>query len=566
MNYNGARALFLLQTIWCLQLTHAIMSHPETKKPNALTPNNRLGGSYLSQQRPLWILEDRVRQNDYAEFNYSTDPYNSYQTQHKQIQEQQKLYSNAPQIIQTRQRQPHAISVPQQKRPMHAKYIAHPRPRRPSQRLRTYKHTPRAYFAQHYQPLRRVNFQRRLKEKQTRFTNSKLMQQSHRREQYIPRLSLPTFDSVPGDDSLDAAPIFIYTGPKGAIILNTMLSAPTYQMQEPVPGQVLYPPNVPIFRPKPIVERFRMPGSAQILNLTLIPFYAHEAVDMPHVSRMLQQDAALSQEATTMQPTVVYETSTVKSSFSSAADTKSTPETLRWRMKKSKHYSAYHSPNEVQWTPMSADRLRYHTASTTPFPLTAPSPPQNHRFAADMVTASTTSASFNNYEITYKSDADSAENTVERDELSHNDNRLGNIYVDDSLEKPATSSQTTQRVSSRYALTKELYAFPIFTLGKLLKKEPMAGEKHLAEAMVESTLDNPLAPAQVHQEKHVTQSVVDSDSEAEENAVNDEDDVETWFILNSRYKGQRSQKNNEYRLSSKYVHTTDQREPNEISS
>ncbi|XP_054729436.1 uncharacterized protein LOC129238436 [Anastrepha obliqua] len=559
----------------CLQLTAAIINRPSTKEDGLLGGSRQVvGNSYLNQQRPLWILEDQVPQSDYADLVYTTQsPYN-YQMQQMQPQQQTLQHSNqVSQSNRVAHHQSHAMSVHQQQQ-LHPQqstrtpHLARPQSQRTMQQSRAYKYSPRLQLPRRYLPLQYVRFQQRLRpqlaRKQPRFIATDTVIPTRRRENYIPRISMPTFDSMPGDESDREPPVFIYTGPKGQLILNTILTAPKYPMQEPVPGQVLYPPTVPIFRPKPIVERFRLPGSTDTLNLTLIPFYAHEAIDMSQASRMLGHEQALNQEATTVQPSVVYAAPAVMPPTADSATDESAPPTKKFRTKKGKLYSAYHSPNEVQWTPMTPDQLKLITSTTTPYPLTAPSPLQNHRFPTDLEVSSTTPPSFVNYKISYKSDTDSVEDAVEEDELLMHGDQLDIIYVDDSLEKPTAAPTKPSTLSSRYSLSKEYYAFPVFTLGKLLRSETEKTEKPLRTFMVENTFDSALENAQQEREELVTQANAVSDNiGAERNVDGDEDDVETWFILNSRYKGQHSLKNNEYRLSSKYIHTTDVREPND---
>ncbi|XP_039960362.1 uncharacterized protein LOC120774699 [Bactrocera tryoni] len=547
----------------CLQPAIAIINRPPAES-STLSVSKELGSSYLNQQRPLWILEDQVPQSDYSELVYTTpSPYN-YRMPQTQLHAQRL---SATQLQQGSQ--PHRLVQLQQQQPPRAIRTAQPT-RQTRQQTRIGKHTMRLQLPRRYRPLQRVHFQQRpppfLARKRPRFMAGNAVVPARRRENYIPRLSMPTFDSMPGDDCGRAAPVFIYTGPKGELILNTMLTAPQYPMQEPVPGQVLYPPSVPVFRPKPIVERFRMPGSRQTLNLTLIPFYEHEAIDIRQAARMLDHEQALNREPTTTpQPTVVYAAPAAMPPIADSATAESVPTVKKLNFKKGKHYSAYHSPNEVQWTPLTTDQLRLVTSTTTPFPLTAPSPPQNHRLVNDEEVTPTTRPSFSNYKITYESETDSMEDDVEKDELLVDGDGLRIMYVDDSLERPTTPTKVPM-LSSRYSLSKEYYAFPVFTLGKLLNSETAGAEKQLPAYMVQNTIDSTAQNEQQVEDKGETLSNVTSDNVGgEESNVEDgeADDVETWFILNSRYKGQHRQNSNEYRLSSKYIHTTDMREPDE---
>ncbi|XP_014093959.3 uncharacterized protein [Bactrocera oleae] len=560
LSTNGCLCCLLALCFCCLQPVIAIMNRPPADS-SALSVSKQLGSSYLNQQRPLWILEDQVPQNDYSALVYTTQsPYNYHmpQTQlHAQRLSATQLQQGSLSNREVQLQQQHAAQATRTAQST----------RQTWQQSRVAKYTTRLQLPHRYMPLQRVHFQQRppplLARKRPRFMAGNAVAPARRRENYIPRLSMPTFDSMPGDESGRAAPVFIYTGPKGELILNTMLTAPQYPMQEPVPGQVLYPPSVPVFRPKPIVERFRMPGSTQTLNLTLIPFYEHEAIDIRQAARMLDHEQALNREPTTTpQPTVVYAAPAAMPPIADSATAETVPTAKKLRFKKGKHYSAYHSPNEVQWTPMTTEELRLVTSTTTPFPLTAPSPPQNHRLVNDMEVSSTIRPSFSNYKITYESETDSVEDDVEKEV---DGDRLRIMYVDDSLERPTTATKVPM-MSSRYSLSKEYYAFPVFTLGKLLKSESDGVEKQLPDFMVQNTIDSPIANVQQAENTSETPANVASEnvggeeSDAEDGEA---DDVETWFILNSRYKGQHRQNTNEYRLSSKYIHTTDVREPDE---
>lgn len=524
LSKNRCQSCLLALLLCCLQPATAIINRAPVES-SALSAGKQLGSTYLNQQRPLWILEDQVPQSDYTELVYTTQsPYNYHMPQ-TQLQPQRQ---GATQLQQ--------LSPPN--RVAQAMRAAQPT-RRMRQQAHIAKHSTRLQLPLRYLPLQRVHFQQHprplLARKKPRFMAGNAVAPARRHENYIPRLSMPTFDSLPGDESGRVAPVFIYTGPKGELILNTMLTASQYPMQEPVPGQALYPPNVPVFRPKPIVERFRMPSSMQTLNLTLIPFYDHEAIDIRQASRMLYHEQALDREPTTTpQPTVVYAAPAAMPPIADSATAESAPTAKKLRLKKSKHYSAYHSPNEVQWMPMTTDQLKLVTPTTTPFPLTAPSPPQNHRFANDVEVSSTTPPSFSNYKITYESETDSVEDDIEKDELLMDGDRLRIVYVDDSLERPTTPTKAPT-LSSRYSLSKEYYAFPVFTLGKLLKSEAVGAEKQLPAFMVQNTIDSPVENVQT----------VEYTSEAPANTTNynvvpvesedgEADDVETWFILNSR--------------------------------
>ncbi|XP_055916241.1 uncharacterized protein LOC129949058 [Eupeodes corollae] len=111
---------------------------------------------------------------------------------------------------------------------------------------------------------------------------SRLRKQKHHSRNKNQRI-FPVFD----DYGSESDPILIYRGPKAKMIFNTMMSGKKYPMKEPVPGQVLYPPYSPKFKPTPVVERvpsenYEKPPLA-FHNLTLIPFYTHEAAVDPRL-------------------------------------------------------------------------------------------------------------------------------------------------------------------------------------------------------------------------------------------------------------------------------------------
>lgn len=287
---------------------------------------------------------------------------------------------------------------------------------------------------------------------------------------------LPVFDNAPGENSLGAGrdnyPIFVYNGTRGELILNTMLSRRRYPMQEPVPGQVLYPPSTPMFRPKPIVERFRLPGQREMLNLTLIPFYAHEAISNPG---LVSTQALTTTPATpTPPPPPAYETQLPRSQEAMG----------KRKRKKAKQYEAFHSPQEVmQWQSV----LRRSTGHNQD------QDRNNHRH-------------YSSEEIQHHQEQEQEELHVDEEEDSVSQDWVTEqetetevelppepepetstaatssspfqiVYLDDSLERPATSTTATDpppplRQSSRYALKREYYAFPVYTLGKLLQPQP----------------------------------------------------------------------------------------------
>ncbi|XP_068155981.1 uncharacterized protein [Drosophila tropicalis] len=323
---------------------------------------------------------------------------------------------------------------------------------------------------------------------------------------------LPIFDNAPGDNALTERnyPIFIYNGTKGELIVNTMLSQQRYPMKEPVPGQVLYPPSTPMFRPRPIVERFRMPGQREMLNLTLIPFYAHEAITTTEAA-----DTTTTSTTTTPTPLTSFETQLPRSS-------------KRKKRKKAKQYSAYHSPEQVvQWQPSYDATIN-----------------ENHRHFT--VTDRLESLVEDEEETTLEEDEeeevheeDQKQNQNESESKSTFDRKIDIdivdatssngpthasafhiVYVDESLEPPAISSSTAttttptsfSRQSSRYALKREYFAFPVYTLGKLLQSPSPTTQQSRRTSREKCSKD-----------------CTDPASSLEQMEPNN-----TWFILNSR--------------------------------
>ncbi|XP_016982352.1 uncharacterized protein LOC108046897 [Drosophila rhopaloa] len=312
---------------------------------------------------------------------------------------------------------------------------------------------------------------------------------SHRRH-------LPVFDNGPGENSLDDYPIFVYNGTRGELILNTMLSRRRYPMQEPVPGQVLYPPSTPMFRPKPIVQRLRVPGQQEMMNLTLIPFYAHEAIGDPGLT------------STTSAPTIRTTTPTPPPTPPSYETQLPRIEEMvrlgKRKRKKAKQYEAFHSPQEVmQWQTV----LRRSTGHNS-----------NHREYASGETELEEHQELADLDDEEMGEPDwlaeeEAETEVElpleptETSTASSTEPFRIVYFDESLERPVVEQHLTSttspppppvRQSSRYALKREYYAFPVYTLGKLLQN-----------------------PSKKRIEKR-------SSAEREPS---------TWFILNSRYKG-----------------------------
>ncbi|XP_022210556.2 uncharacterized protein LOC111066345 [Drosophila obscura] len=443
-----------------------------------------LGRYSLGQEeRPLWILEDGLakrQREEREESDYATT-------------------TRRPPPVGWRRnaREPGSITflVRHEERPAPAPARA-PAGMLPQRRFMMPPH--RLQLPHHYVQQRRTSPGR---------SRSKSRSRSHRRlSGNQRRLQLPVFDNGPGDNALAGSeqPIFVYNGTRGEMILNTVLSGQRYPMQEPVPGQVLYPPSTPMFRPKPIVERFRMPGQRQLLNLTLIPFYAHEAITTSSTTTELPPTTPLP----TPMPTP-YETQLPRSE-------------RKRKRKKAKQYSAFHSPQEVvQWQSVlrrsTGDNHHRHNSGTDaelqleePLEQSLEQPLEEELHEQDWLTE----------EVADPSEA-VAEVELPLQQIEQQETSTATsvrpfqiVYFDESLERPeaealdsTTSSPPQQRLSSRYALKREYYAFPVYTLGKLLQPQ--------AQPQVESQSEEIDRSARSSSEQHPS----------------------TWFILNSRYKG-----------------------------
>ncbi|KAH8236015.1 hypothetical protein KR038_000067 [Drosophila bunnanda] len=297
---------------------------------------------------------------------------------------------------------------------------------------------------------------------------------------------LPVFDNAPGENTLHSGrnnyPIFVYNGTRGELILNTMLSRRRYPMQEPVPGQVLYPPSTPMFRPKPIVERFRLPGHREMLNLTLIPFYAHEAISSP--SSVATQAPSTTQASPTPPPAPPYETQLPRSQ-----------EPLgKRKRKKAKQYEAFHSPQEVvQWQSVLRRHTHEHDRDNHRHYSSEERQPHREQEQEELLLDEELHEEEEQEEEALVTGQDwvteqepetemqlPPEPEPETTSISPSSGPFQIVYLDDSLERPVTSSSTittttdlppTLRQSSRYALKREYYAFPVYTLGKLLQPQ-----------------------------------------------------------------------------------------------
>nr|XP_032295874.1 uncharacterized protein LOC6631512 [Drosophila virilis] len=452
-----------------------------------------LANSYLNAaQRPLWILEDELMKRqraDRQEADYTTNTRaptlrRSARTHSRQERQEQLEQQHLPTAITIRVRPDSESDT--------SRLVAPPLAAPLTQRRFLLPH--RLQLPSHYI-------------QQLGGTPSKPRLAQRRRQPQ----SLPIFDSAPGDNALPTAsyPIFVYNGTRGELLINTMLSAQRYPMQEPVPGQVLYPPSTPMFRPKPIVKRLKLPGQRELLNLTLIPFYAHEAITVmstfettteAYMADAAPDPAAAPATATAAEPLALttpmptpYETQLPRSK-------------RKRKSKKAKQYSAYRSPQEVvQWQPP----LRSSPALD---------PPDNHRHYVMPTTERTDRAS--------SSSSSSSSSSPSSFQI---------IYVDESMEAPHDSLASTteapplQRQSSRYALKREYYAFPVYTLGKLLQSPKPVQASHRARDIE-----------------------IDCSGGSKEHGDN------TWFILNSRYRGphrngQKGSKEHTKYYTSKYV-------------
>ncbi|XP_043066055.1 uncharacterized protein [Drosophila bipectinata] len=358
------------------------------------------------------------------------------------------------------------------------------------------------------QSQRRFMMPRRLQLPHQYVQPQKKSQPWHKSQRRESRRHLPVFDNGPGENSLRPVggshyPVFVYNGTRGELILNTMLSRRRYPMQEPVPGQVLYPPSTPMFRPKPIVERFRLPGQREVMNLTLIPFYAHEAIADPNTR------LSSTQQPPPATPTPLFETQLPRTQELAQS---------RRRPKKAKQYEAFHSPQEVmQWQSV----LRRSTAHGRHHPKS------NHRHypseEVDLQEDNSISASESGSEEAPQEEDpegkphwdDLEEQEATATESSTSEGPFQIVYLDESLERPVVDSPTSTttpspqvlplRQSSRYALKKQYYAFPVYTLGKLLQTQSPA-----AKPVLEKT------------------------DRAVGNSEERELPSSTWFILNSR--------------------------------
>ncbi|XP_061400310.1 uncharacterized protein LOC133336030, partial [Musca vetustissima] len=195
--------------------------------------------------------------------------------------------------------------------------------------------------------------------------------------EFKPMPQLPKFDSIPGQESFDRpVPLFVYTGNKGRMLFNTMMSRYKYPMQEPVPGQTLHPPKTMMVKNKSRKEsQFTSPFTPQppVLNVSMIPFYAFEAINPT--------------TTTTARPPLTPQYPSTKS------------------YKKSKKYTAFFAPQDI---------LSQHSFdTTTSLPLTLEKPFANHRHYLEESPTSTTSLPHKKLEVTYNDGEDKFRITYE---------------------------------------------------------------------------------------------------------------------------------------------------------
>lgn len=443
-------------------------------KPYYPTVTTKMQNSYLNTARPLWILKDQVAGSSEMHTYSTVAPkyFKRPQPLRNFAAKRHKPFTHRPTIM----KPPKNIKISNYYMPQASKY-------------------PKAI------PLLHKDYKK---------PKSKIQSNSSKRMR-----KMPTFDSLPGDDVDENLPIFIYNGPKGEIMLNTMLSRQKYKMLEPVPGEVLYPPVAPIFRPKPIVERFKLPNKQEIVNLTLIPFYAHEAITTEQTVGRNQLEAEMISNfsSSTISPTVIYATSVAKR----RQQREHLPTILPIdSQKSSKKYEYYKSPHEVQWKPSDITLgiptgISYQNfEATTAYPMTLARPllKRNHH----VIDVPTTYRPKNNFKLTYKDD----------------DDTFQIFYRDESVEKPSNRMESyallnqnlkpKNKQSSKYTLSKEYYAFPVFTLGKLLKSP--------------SDKDIKILPLTTF----IPENLDESNEEVNQKnaSIGDTNISDTWFIINSR--------------------------------
>ncbi|KAI8116676.1 hypothetical protein FF38_08948 [Lucilia cuprina] len=442
------------------------------------------GTFYLNSERPLWILQDE--KSDKVRFK-------QMEFKEKPIYENIKpLYYNNRMTKKLQEINNHEI---QKRNYKNFKTKA-------QKRFNYFNNYQGLQLPRNYIPLRKSS-DANLHVSSRRYQNSKFIQ------------NLPVFDAVPGEEAYTPSrPIFIYTGNKGRMLLNTMLSKRKYPMQEPVPGQVLYPPQTLMFKPQPLVENFQ-----QKINVTMIPFYAYEAID-PRQHNL--------------------DMSSTSSSSNSYSSSLSNPYQVSKKLKKPKKYSAFFSPQEVLSQPITElSQYHYQIEYTTNSPLTLEKPYDNHRLnnASPITTPLTTPLPHKKFEVTYNDGEDKFQITYE-DDTPH-------------LERPL-NIQTTQFTTTQaplpyesYNIDQNYYAFPLYTMSKLMEKED--NNQKLQETRKQE--------ADVTIEQQRIEKYIDSALKEENDSLLNKSNEDTWFILNSRYKGPlKTNANNLH--SSKYIQSS----------
>ncbi|XP_075156678.1 uncharacterized protein LOC142229968 [Haematobia irritans] len=326
---------------------------------------------------------------------------------------------------------------------------------------------------------------------------------------------LPTFDSLPGDDTYEnSSPIFVYTGQRGRLLFNTMMSGYQYPMREPIPGQTLRPPRTLLFKSdveenvihfpetktsNPIPQTpNRIPGS---FNVTMIPFYAYEAIDPRMVNLQMAPTKSLP-PLTTLKPK---------------------------RFRKIKKYKAFYSPEDILAQP-------FNSITTTNQPITLDKPWENHKLPAeDKLT--TTPLPHKKLEVTYNDGEDKFRITYE-DDVTASVNLERPPEIDSTIVEPQTSETIHQDPWSygNYEPPISYNIKPIYDRRRTYN-DKKDGIKHNSTETKANREDGRIA------------EVKDINADSNKSKEN------TWFILNSRYKGPIKSKSKNLH-SSKYVQTT----------
>ena len=414
------------------------------------------GTFYLNSERPLWILQDQ--KNDL----------NTVQVQVQKSENEKVKYDQQlkPIYYQNRQ-QPKSKSFNNKQR-MFGNFKTKAQNRIAANKAHKGLQLPHRYI-----PLKK-NSNSRAYTSRRRYQNSKFIQ------------NMPVFDAVPGEEAYThTRPIFIYTGNKGRMLLNTMMSGKKYPMQEPVPGQILYPPQTLVFKPKPLVETFR-----QKFNVTMIPFFAYEAIDPRFFTTL---------PPTTFEPPTNY--------------------------KKSKNYKAFHSPDKVLSQPVTDySQYDYQVEHTTNAPPTLEKPFNNHRFSTDSVTPFTTPLPHKKFEVTYDDGADKFQITYEDDTPS--------TYLESPTKLKATTFAPVTYES--YKFDQNYYAFPLYTMSKLMDNNDITTNIPYTTTSANKLSEQSLEVENISVEKQRIEKYIDTALKEDNENWRDKSNEDTWFILNSR--------------------------------